>query len=106
MDDEFFERFDRRCFAAYEGFKSLVQNADSDYRRTIYNRSIYKHEEHVPGVLNICSLCDASGARFRQERYPQFAEKENVIAAAQNIVDRHANCTPCSRPPSRRSSFP
>jgi len=82
------ERFGRRCYAAFEGFKSVVSNNDADYRRTIYKRSIYKQEEHIPGVLNISPLSDASGARFRSERYPQFAEKENVEKAAANIIAR------------------
>jgi 6-phosphofructokinase len=85
------ERFGRRCYAASEGFKSVVDNNDSDYRRTIYKRSIYKQEEHIPGVLNISSLSDASGARFRSERYPQFAEMENVEKAAANIIARKVN---------------
>ena len=85
------ERFQRRCYAAFEGFKSVVDNNDTDYRRTIYKRSLYKQEEHIPGVLNISTLCDASGARFRRERYSQFAEKENVEKAAQNIIQRHVN---------------
>ena len=85
------ERFGRQCYTAHEGFQSIVMNRDSDYRRTIYDRSIYKQEEHFPGVLNISTLCDASGARFRQERYPQFAEKDNVITAAKNLVNRHVN---------------
>jgi len=85
------ERFNRRCYTAHQGFKSLVLNRNSDYRRTIYTRSIYQQEEHIPQVLNISALCDASGARFRQERYPQFAESENVITTAKNIVNRHVN---------------
>jgi len=83
------ERFGRRCYAAHEGFKSIVSNDDSDYRRTIYNRELYKREERIPGVLNVSSLSDASGARFRSERYPDFAKQENVELAAKNLVDRH-----------------
>lgn len=85
------ERFNRRCYAAHEGFKSLVSNEDADYRRIIYNREVYKQEEHVPGVLNVSSLSDASGARFRCERYPQFAKRENVKRAAMNLLGRHVN---------------
>ena len=70
------ERFGRRCYAAHAGFRSLVSNEDFDYRRTIYNRAIYKREEHIPGVLDISSLSDASGARFRSERYPEFAQDD------------------------------
>ena len=68
------ERFGRRCYAAREGFRSIVSNEDTDYRRTIYDREIYKSEEHIPGVMNVASLSDASGARFRSERYPDFAK--------------------------------
>jgi len=85
------ERFHRRCYAAYEGFKSVVQNEDTDYRRTIYDRGIYKQEEHIPGVMDVSSLSEASGARFRQERYPEFAKEENVARAAKNLIGRHVN---------------
>lgn len=85
------ERFGKRCYVAHEGFKSLVLNKDSDYRRIIYDHAIYKQEEHIPGVLNISPLSDASGARFRSERYPEFAKEENTQLAAQNMAARHVN---------------
>ena len=85
------ERFGRRCYAAHEGFKSVVANEDRDYRRIIYDRAIYKREEHIPGVLNISSLSDASGARFRSERYPAFAEDENVRRAVESVLQRRVN---------------
>jgi len=83
------ERAGRRCFATHEGFKSTVLNDDTDYNRIIYNREIYKREEHLRGVVDISPLSDASGARFRSERYPAFAQDENVQRAAQNIINRN-----------------
>jgi len=82
------ERFGRHCFAAHEGFRSVVSNDDIDYRRAIYDHDTYKREEHIPGVMNVSSLSDASGARFRSERYPEFAREENLLLATQNIIDR------------------
>lgn len=82
------ERFGRRCYAAGEGFKSTVLNEDANYKRIIYNRNIYKREEHLPGVMNISSLSGASGARFRSERYPDFAKEERKSLAAKNLLAR------------------
>ncbi len=85
------ERYGRRCFAAHEGFRSVVSNNDTDFRRTIYDHAIYKREEHIPGVMNVTNLSDASGARFRSERYPEFAREENLLQAVHNIIERQVN---------------
>ena len=85
------ERFSRRCFAAHEGYRSVVSNLDEDFRRVIYDHAVYKKEEHIPGVLDASPLSDASGARFRSERYPDFAREENVHRAALNLVGRGVN---------------
>ncbi len=82
------ERFGRRCYATYEGFRSVVSDRGADYRRAIYNRELYKREEHIPGVLNVSLLSEAAGARFRSERYPEFAKEENIRHAARNLIGR------------------
>jgi len=42
----------------------------------------------APGVLNVSMLSDAGGARFRSERYPDFAKEEIVRRAARNLIGR------------------
>lgn len=85
------ERFGRRCYATYEGFRSIISDQDSDYRRVIYDRDMYKREEHIPGVLNVSLLSEAGGATFRSERYPDFAKEETVRHATRNLVERNVH---------------
>ena len=85
------ERYRRRAFAAVEGFRSLVQGGDDDFRRVIYSPVLYRKEEHLPGVERIAQLAVTSGARFRSERFPDFKEASVRAQAVQHILDRNVN---------------
>ena len=88
---EHMERYGRRCYAAAEGFRSVVSNQNRDYHRIIYDRAIYKREEHIPGVLSVSHLSNARGASFRSERYPEFKNQEETLKAIYGLQQRHVN---------------
>jgi 6-phosphofructokinase len=85
---EYLENAGYRVYIAAEGFRSVVSNKISDYRRLIYNPNTYSSLEHIPGVIFSPPLREARGADFRSERYPEFKKEENQKRAAENIVSR------------------
>ncbi len=85
---EYLENAGYKVYIAAEGFRSIVSNLTSDYRRLIYNPDTYQSLEHIPGVLFSPPLREARGADFRTERYPEFKKVENQKKAAKNIVNR------------------
>ena len=85
---EYLENAGYKVYIAAEGFRSVVSNFTSDYRRLIYNPDTYESLEHIPGVLFSPPLREARGADFRAERYPEFKKVENQKIAAENIVKR------------------
>ncbi len=85
---EYLENAGYNVYIAAEGFRSVVSNNTSDYRRLIYNPNTYNSLEHIPGVIFSPPLREARGADFRSERYPEFKEAENQKKAAENIMSR------------------
>jgi 6-phosphofructokinase len=85
---EYLENAGFNIYVAAEGFRSVVSNQTSDYRRLIYNPNTYSSLEHIPGVIFSPPLREARGADFRSERYPEFKEIKNQKKAAENIISR------------------
>ena len=85
---EYLENAGYNIYIAAEGFRSVVSNNTSDYRRLIYNPNTYSSLEHIPGVIFSPPLREARGADFRSERYPEFKKSENQSKAVENIISR------------------
>jgi len=85
---EYLEKANRQVFVAAEGFRSIVNNLNTDYRCLIYDKDRYQQLEHIRGVMFSPPLRAARGADFRSERYPEFREHDIQKRAAKNILDR------------------
>ncbi len=86
---EYLERAGRKVFVAAQGYRSLVNGADSDFRCLIDDPKIFAALDHVPGVIHARNLRDARGADFRSERFPEFRELKLQQQAASNAIKRH-----------------
>lgn len=86
---EYLERCGRKVFIAAQGYRSVVNGTDSDFRCLVDDPNVYSALDHIPGVINARTLRDARGANFRSERFPEFREIKLQQQAAQNIVKRH-----------------
>jgi 6-phosphofructokinase 1 len=88
---EYLEKAGRHVFITAEGYRSLVSGKDEDFRSLIYDATIFKHLDHIPGVVFAPPLRDARGANFRSERFPEFRDVELQKRAAENVARRHVN---------------
>jgi 6-phosphofructokinase len=86
---EYLEKAGRKVFISAEGYRSVVNGRDEDFRCLIYDANIFKSLDHIPGVIFAPPLRDARGANFRSERFPEFRDVELQKKAAENIVKRH-----------------
>ena len=86
---EYLERSGRKVFVAAQGYRSLVNGGDSDFRCLVDDSKIFSALDHIPSVILSRPLRDARGANFRSERFPEFREKKLQQQAADNAVKRH-----------------
>jgi 6-phosphofructokinase len=75
----------REVYATSEGFKSLVSNKSEDFLRLVYDPSLFKKLDHIPGVFHAAPLSEWRGAQLRSERYPDFLKTEVQKKAAATI---------------------
>ncbi|MBW2610212.1 MAG: 6-phosphofructokinase [Deltaproteobacteria bacterium] len=79
------EEMGREVYATREGFKSLVLGKDDDFLRLVYDPSLFKELDHIPGVFHAAPLSEWRGAQLRSERYPDFLKTEVQKKAAATI---------------------
>jgi 6-phosphofructokinase len=85
---EYLEKAGRQVFVTAEGYRSLVNGKDEDFRCLINDPDLYAHMDHIPGVIFAPPLRDARGANFRSERFPEFSDREVQKKAAATIIKR------------------
>jgi len=82
------ESIGRKTFATREGFKSLVNDDDSNFVRLVYNPELYRKLDYIPGVYHVAPLSEWRGAQLRSERFSYFKEEEIQKKAAEIIQKR------------------
>jgi len=86
---EYLEKAGRKVFITAEGYRSLVNGKDEDFRCLIYDPQVFGRLDSIPGVVFAPPLRDARGANFRSERFPEFSSIDVQKKAAETIVKRH-----------------
>jgi len=77
----------RRVHVAREGFKSLVQGCNEDFRYAVSDSALMQ-KLALPGLVYGPQLRLERGAAFRTERFPQFKQDEMQKKAAANVMKR------------------
>jgi 6-phosphofructokinase len=75
----------REVFATREGFKSIVNGDAGDFIRLVYDPTLFKKLDHIPGVFHAAPLSESRGAHLRSERYRDFVRKDVQEKAAETI---------------------
>lgn len=88
---EYLEKAGRKVYIAAQGYRSVVNGTDSDFRCLVDDPAIYAALDSITGVVNARPLRDARGANFRSERFPEFKDVKLQQQAARNIIDKHVN---------------
>ena len=78
----------RQVYATREGFKSLVTGKSDDFLRLVYDKDLFRHLDHIPGVFHAAPLSEWRGAQLRSERYRDFLKPEIQKKAAATIKKR------------------
>ena len=75
------ENMGRQVYATLEGFKSLVDKKEK-FVRLVYNTSLFRGMDNVPGVFHAAPLSEWRGAQLRSERFKDFINKDVQKKAA------------------------
>ncbi len=75
------ENMGRQVYATLEGFKSLISRKEQ-FVRLVYNTSLFRNLENVPGVFHAAPLSEWRGAQLRSERFKDFIKKDVQKKAA------------------------